>query len=99
MFLSTGQMLESWTETEVIFIHKKSDISKLIGYPPIIRSDGSIIYKNTHQPINVIDYQQPRKEAGFCSEYRTIYHLHTANNLIEKCNEYNLNLHIAFIDH
>uniref|UniRef100_A0A914UT97 Reverse transcriptase domain-containing protein n=1 Tax=Plectus sambesii TaxID=2011161 RepID=A0A914UT97_9BILA len=40
----------------------------------------------------------PVKQAGFCRTFSTIDHVMTINLLIEKCREWNLPLHICFID-
>ena len=42
---------------------------------------------------------QPREQAGFRSHYSTTDHIHTMNQLKEKCNEYNLPLCVAFVDY
>ncbi len=47
----------------------------------------------------MIEQQQPRVQAGFRKHYSTIDHLHTINQLIEKSQEYQQELHLAFIDY
>lgn len=100
--LEKGEIPEPWIEAEVILIHKKGDITKLNNYRPI--SLLSQIYKLftrvlTNRLTLKIDCQQTREQAGFRSGFSTMDHLHTVNNLIEKCNEYNLKLYMAFIDY
>ena len=45
-----------------------------------------------------LDENQPREQAGFRSKYPTADHLHTINQLKEKCREYNITLCVAFMD-
>ena len=47
---------------------------------------------------NILDDYQPREQAGFRSSYSTVDHLHALNQLIEKANEYNLNICVGYID-
>ena len=46
-----------------------------------------------------LDAQQPREQAGFREGFSTTDHLHAINQLIEKSNEYQLDLCIGFIDY
>ena len=46
-----------------------------------------------------LDENQPREQAGFRKDYSTTDHLQASNQIIEKSNEYNLPLCIAFIDY
>ena len=43
----------------------------------------------------VLDENQPIEQAGFRSEYSTIDHIHTVNQLKEKCAEYQKSLCLA----
>lgn len=100
--LEQGRIPQDWLETEVILIHKKGDIKNLDNYRPI--SLLSQLYKTFTRIISnritgKIDPQQPREQAGFRSGFNTNDHLHTLRTLIEKCNEYNLELYLAFIDY
>ena len=45
-----------------------------------------------------LDENQPREQTGFRKGYSTIDHIHTLNPVLEKTNEYNIPLYIAFID-
>ena len=46
-----------------------------------------------------LDENQPREQAGFLSKYSTTYHIHSINQLKEKCREYNIPLCVAFVDY
>ncbi|GFN98158.1 endonuclease-reverse transcriptase [Plakobranchus ocellatus] len=47
----------------------------------------------------ILDENQPREQAGFRKNFSTTDHLQALNQLIEKCNEYNLPLCLGFIDY
>ena len=46
-----------------------------------------------------LDENQPREQAGFRKGYSTTDHLQSVNQIIEKSNEFNKQLCIAFIDY
>ena len=46
-----------------------------------------------------MDENQPIEQAGFHSGYSTIDHIHTVNQLKEKCAEYQKPLCLAFVDY
>ena len=48
---------------------------------------------------HTLDTNQPREQAGFRKGYSTTDHLQSINQVIEKCNEFNLPLCIAYIDY
>ena len=47
----------------------------------------------------MLDYQQPPNQAGFRKEFSTTDHLHTVNQIIEKVTEYQMEIHLAFVDY
>ena len=49
--------------------------------------------------IRMLDFHQPREQAGFRASYSTIDHLHAVNQLQEKANEYDIPLWFAFVDY
>ena len=53
----------------------------------------------TNRLTKILDENQPREQAGFRSGFSTIDHLHSINQLIEKANEYNIPLCLAFVDY
>lgn len=91
-----------WRLFDIILIFKKGHKYKLDNYRPISLS--SIISKIFTKLIEIrfeeqLIYQQPREQAGFRKNFTTIDHLHTINQVIEKCNEYEQELYLAFIDY
>ncbi|XP_026326747.1 uncharacterized protein LOC113235301 [Hyposmocoma kahamanoa] len=46
-----------------------------------------------------LDEAQPIEQAGFRSGFSTIYHIHTVNQLMGKCLEFNRPLVMAFVDY
>ena len=48
---------------------------------------------------NQLDAQQPEEQAGFRKKYRTIDHIHTLNQLVEKAKEYKINVYVMFVDY
>ena len=95
----------SWKEAKIIFLHKKvvRQHIKKKTYRPI--SLLSHVYKiftrilQTKRTKRILDEKQPRGQAGFRSGYSTMDHLHALNQVIEKANEYNLELCVGFIDY
>ncbi|GFR93878.1 endonuclease-reverse transcriptase [Elysia marginata] len=48
---------------------------------------------------SILDENQPRDQAGFRKAFSTTEHMHTLSQIIEKSNEYNLQLCLGFIDY
>lgn len=44
-------------------------------------------------------FLQPHEQGGFRSGFNTCDHLHVLRSLLQKCNEYNIKTHVAFIDY
>ena len=100
--LEESRIPDSWNNAVVIVLHKKGDITKLGNYRPI--SLLSQLYKLftkiiTKRLTNRMDFYQPVEQAGFRSGYGTNDHLQTMRLLIEKHNEYKMNIAIAFVDY
>ena len=86
----------------MVLIHKKGDNKDLKNYRPI--SLLSNIYKVftkilTLRLTRVLDENQPIEQAGFRSGYSTIDHIHTVNQLKEKCAEYQKPLCLAYVEY
>ena len=100
--LQEGRIPRSWKSSKMILIHKKADNRDLKNYRPI--SLLSNIYKVftkilTVRLTKILDENQPIEQAGFRSGYSTIDHIHTLNQLKEKCCEYQKPLCLAFVDY
>ncbi len=46
----------------------------------------------------ILDDYQSQEQAGFRSSFSTLDHLHALNQVIEKANEYNLNICVGCLD-
>ncbi|XP_037782019.1 uncharacterized protein LOC119578522 [Penaeus monodon] len=53
----------------------------------------------TNRVTRTLDENQPREQAGFRKVFSTIDHLHSVNQLIEKCAEYRIPLVIGLVDY
>ena len=100
--ITQGKVPKKWKEANMIILFKKGNKRDLKNYRPI--SLLSNIYKLftrvlTNRMENTLDRNQPREQAGFRSGFSTLDHLHTINQLKEKCQEYNKPLCMAFIDY
>lgn len=100
--LVEGQIPSSWPNANVIIIPKKEDISKIENYRPI--SLLSHMYKLLTKIIvnrltTKLDFYQPPEQAGFRRGFGTSDHLQSLRSLIEKSAEYNIPLHLAFVDY
>ncbi|CAG9828027.1 unnamed protein product [Diabrotica balteata] len=97
-----GNIPKEWNTANTILIHKKGDNTDLKNYRPI--SLLSQLYKTftkiiTNRLTTKFDVYQPVEQAGFRKGFSTCDHFHTLKVLIEKVNEYNLPICLAFIDY
>lgn len=86
----------------VVLFFKKGDKALLKNYRPI--SLLSHIYKLFSRVIlnrlaQKFDDFQPPEQAGFQKGYRTIDHIHTLRQVIQKTEEYNQPLCLAYVDY
>ena len=100
--LEQRKIPNEWKEAKMIILHKNGDRRVIKNYRPI--SLLSHMYKLFTRVLqkrmeSILDANQPREQAGFRKGYSTTDHLQSINQIIEKCNEYNLNLCIAYIDY
>lgn len=100
--LQTRQIPEEWTECHIILLHKKGPRDEIGNYRPI--SLISNIYKVFAKVImerisSKLNESQPVEQAGFRKNFSTIDHIHTIKQLIQKYNEYNKQIYLAFIDY
>lgn len=100
--LHEGEIPDEWCDAEVTILYKKGNATDLENYRPI--SLLSTMYKLLSKIItsrlnNKFDLYQPVEQAGFRRGFSTQDHLQTVHSLIEKAAEYNIELHMAFIDY
>ena len=96
------QIPDSWNNALMILIHKKGDIKDVKNYRPIsLLSNTYKLFTKvlTNRITRILDFNQPREQAGFRSGFSTMDHLHTLNQLIEKTCEYRLPLCVVFVDY
>ena len=99
---NTNKGEHSRTMSTIILLHKKGKRYDLNNYRPI--SLISNLYKVfmkviTNRLTTTMDENQPSEQAGFRAGYSMIDHLQAVREIIEKCQEFNINLYIAFIDY
>lgn len=100
--LSEGKIPNTWQNAKVILLYKKGDKLKIDNYRPIslLPHPYKLLTKIiTNRLTNKFDEYQPPEQAGFRKGYSTIEHIQTIRTLIEKCSEYNVPLHLAFVDY
>ena len=100
--LLEGITPEAWNRSVVVLFFKKGDNTLLKNYRPI--SLLSHVYKLfsrviTNRLERRLDDFQPSEQAGFRKGYSTIDHIHTLRQVIQKTEEYNLPLCLAFVDY
>lgn len=85
-----------------LLLFKKGDCTNISNYRPIrLTSNVCKIFNKLlkNRMHNSLDAAQGAEQAGFCRNHSTVDYIFTINQLIEKSNEYNLGLHILFIDY
>jgi len=93
---------ECWKNAKMMLLHKKGDQTDLKNYRPInILSSLYKIFTSiiTKRLENQLDSEQPQEQAGFRKNYNTIDHIFALKQTIERSNEYELPLCLAFIDY
>ncbi|CAG9131832.1 unnamed protein product [Plutella xylostella] len=97
-----GTSPEAWSRSVVTLFFKKGNKALLKNYRPIALL--SHVYKLfsrviTNRLEQRLDDFQPPEQAGFRKGYSTIDHIHTLRQVIQKTEEYNLPLCLAFVDY
>ncbi|KAG7297047.1 hypothetical protein JYU34_019980 [Plutella xylostella] len=93
---------EDWSNSLITLLYKKGDPNVIDNYRPICLL--AVLYKVFSSVIlnrisKSLDEQQPREQAGFRKGYSTLDHIFTITQIIEKYNEYNKTLYLAFVDY
>ena len=97
-----GKTPQAWCRGVVVLFFKKGDNARLKNYRPI--SLLSHVYKLfsrviTNRLARRFDDFQPPEQAGFRKGFSTVDHIHTLRQVIQKIEEYNLPLCLAFVDY
>lgn len=93
---------DKWKSANIILIHKKGDKEDLKNYRPI--SLLPTLYKLLTKILSnrlkrKFDENQPKEQAGFRGGYSTMDHIQVVKTLIERSEEYELPLCMAFVDY
>ncbi|CAG9133292.1 unnamed protein product [Plutella xylostella] len=100
--LVSGKFPLKFCHSNIILLHKKGEKSDIGNYRPVSLTSHiyKLFIKIIHNRIrSLLDHHQPPEQAGFRPGYSTTDHLHTLNQIIEKTNEFNTPLYLAFIDY
>jgi endonuclease/exonuclease/phosphatase family metal-dependent hydrolase len=100
--ITTHTFPQHMCHSNIILLHKKGGKSDIGNYRPI--SLVSHVYKIFLKIIEsrisgTLDHQQPPEQAGFRPGLSTTDHLHALNQIIEKCQEHNIPIYLAFVDY
>ena len=90
-----------WNKSDIILLHKKGEKSKIGNYRPISLSPTAAKTFSKLNELRIskqIHEQQPCEQAGFRHGFSTLDHLQVINQLIEQSQEFDTELHLAFID-
>lgn len=100
--LETSTIPSDWNEGSIVLLHKKGDITDINNYRPIslLSHTGKLFSKIILNRMEAtLNYNQAREQAGFRKGYSTMDHLQVLTQLIEKTNEYEVPMCLAFIDY
>lgn len=100
--INNGRTPRAWHKSVVVLFYKKGDKTLLKNYRPI--SLLSHVYKLfsrviTNRLARRFDEFQPPEQAGFRGGFSTVDHIHTIRQVIQKTEEYNRPLCLAFVDY
>jgi hypothetical protein len=100
--LQTEVVPVEWLESTIVVVHKKGDKTNISNYRPISKT--SHIYKWFMKILqsrmkSKIDEFQSQAQAAFRKGFSITDHLFTINQVIEKCNEFNIEAHIGLMDY
>ncbi|GFR69759.1 endonuclease-reverse transcriptase [Elysia marginata] len=100
--LTLKEIPPRWNEAKIIVLYKKGDPGDIANYRPIslLSHSYKILTRLMQKRMErILDENQRRDQAGFRKAFSTTDHMHTLSQIIEKSNEYNLQLCLGFIDY
>ncbi|CAK1584434.1 unnamed protein product [Parnassius mnemosyne] len=100
--LHGGITPEAWSRSAVVLFFKKGDNAFLKNYRPIsLLSRVYVLFSRviTNRLARRLDDFQPPEQAGFRKGFSTIDHIHTLRQIVQKSEEYNLPLCLAYVDY
>ncbi|CAG5018038.1 unnamed protein product [Parnassius apollo] len=100
--LHGGTTPEAWSRSAVVLFFKKGDNALLKNYRPIsLLSRVYVLFSRviTNRLARRLDDFQPPEQAGFRKGFSTIDHIHTLRQIVQKTEEYNLPLCLAYVDY
>ncbi|CAK1590319.1 unnamed protein product [Parnassius mnemosyne] len=100
--LHGGITPEAWSRSAVVLFFKKGDNALLKNYRPIsLLSRVYVLFSRviTNRLARRLDDFQPPEQAGFRKGFSTIDHIHTLRQIVQKSEEYNLPLCLAYVDY
>lgn len=102
LILQNSETPVQWSESNIILIYKKGDSKDISNYRPI--SLLPVLYKLFSSIINrrisiTLEAKQPVEQAGFRKGFSTVDHIHTLELIIEKYQERQRPLYVAFVDY
>lgn len=102
MIIKSIETPYQWSDSNIILLYKKGDPNNIGNYRPI--SLLPTVYKIFSTIINnrigrSLEMKQPIEQAGFRKGFCTIDHIHTLELIIEKYQEFQKPLYVAYIDY
>ncbi|CAK1600454.1 unnamed protein product [Parnassius mnemosyne] len=100
--LHGGITPEAWSRSAVVLFFKKGDNALLKNCRPIsLLSRVYVLFSRviTNRLARRLDDFQPPEQAGFRKGFSTIDHIHTLRQIVQKSEEYNLPLCLAYVDY
>ncbi|CAK1603557.1 unnamed protein product [Parnassius mnemosyne] len=100
--LHGGITPEAWSRSAVVLFSKKGDNALLKNYRPIsLLSHFYVLFSRVlrNRLARRLDDFQPPEQAGFQKGFSTIDHIHTLRQIVQKSEEYNLPLCLAYVDY
>ncbi|CAG4947891.1 unnamed protein product [Colias eurytheme] len=100
--LEYGETPTQWSESNIILLYKKGNPNDIGNYRPIslLPSTYKLFSTILTKKISCsLETRQPVEQAGFRKGFSTIDHIHTLELLIEKYQERNRPLYLAYIDY